>query len=128
MNVFMLLQRASKRLELQDALFHEQSDIVLAMLRSACVLPYKRSSLNGHLHQLFAAMIVEAYDADTSVDITTRKAETFHKFGYSTKVVSYADKAVEQGFLLSERDKAKGKLTLSYLLEGYLAEAQLMQA
>ena len=44
MNVFRLLQVASERLTTNDALFHEQADTVLGILRSAGVLPHKRSS------------------------------------------------------------------------------------
>ena len=47
MNVFRLLEVASVRLATNDALFHEQADTVLGILRSAGVLPFKRSSLNG---------------------------------------------------------------------------------
>ena len=54
MNVFRLLQLASERLKTNDALFHEQADTVLGILRSAGVLPFKRSSLNGSLHKQVA--------------------------------------------------------------------------
>ena len=62
MNVFRLLELASERLKTNDALFHGQADTVLGILRSAGVLPFKRSSLNGSLHKLVAAMIVQAYE------------------------------------------------------------------
>ena len=52
MNVFSLLERAGKRLQTSDALYHEQADTVLGILRSSEVIPYKRSSLNGQLHKL----------------------------------------------------------------------------
>ena len=42
MNVFRLLELASERLKTNDALFHEQADTVLGILRSAGVLPHKR--------------------------------------------------------------------------------------
>ena len=41
MNVFRLLELASERLTTNDALFHEQADTVLGILRSAGVLPHK---------------------------------------------------------------------------------------
>ena len=128
MNVFTLLERATKRLQLQDSLYHEQCEVVLGILRSAGVLPYKRSSLNGELHKLVAAMLVNAYESDTSIDVATRKAGTFHHYGYSTKIISYLDKMVGVGLLLSQRDTAKGKLVLSDLLEDYLGEVELTLA
>ena len=128
MNVFRLLELASKRLQTNDALYHENADTVLGILRSAGVLPHKRSSLNGSLHKLVAAMIVQAYDTDTTIDVAVRRAGTFHHYGYSTKIVEYLDAAVEQGLLVSKTSKAKGALALGDILEGYLGEAQLTLA
>ena len=128
MHIFRLLQVASVRLATNDALFHEQADTVLGILRSAGVLPFKRSSLNGSLHKLVAAMIVQAYDDDTTIDVAVRRAGTFHHYGYSTKIIEYLDAAVEQGLLISQTGKAKGALALADILEAYLDEAQLSLA
>ena len=128
MNVFRLLELASDRLTTNDALFHEQADTVLGILRSAGVLPHKRSSLNGTLHKLVAAMIVEAYDTDTTIDVAVRRAGTFHHYGYSTKIVEYLDAAVERGLLISQTGKAKGALSLGDILEAYLSQEQLSLA
>ena len=128
MNVFRLLELASERLKTNDALFHGQADTVLGILRSAGVLPHRRSSLNGSLHKLVAAMIVQAYDDDTTVDVAVRRAGTFHHYGYSTKIVEYLDKAVEQGLLFSQTGKAKGALALGDILEAYLSQEQLSLA
>jgi len=125
MNVFRLLEFASERLTTNDAMFHEQADTVLGILRSAGVLPHKRSSLNGSLHKLVAAMIVQAYDTNTTIDVAVRRAGTFHRYGYSTKIVEYLDAAVEQGLLVSQTGKAKGALALGEIIETYLDEAQL---
>ena len=122
MNVFMLLEQASHRLETTDALLHEQADTVLGILRSSGVLPYKRSSLNGELHKLVAALLVEAYDHSTTIDVAIRRAGTWHHYGYSTRIVKYLDAMVAHGFLISLTGKAKGKLALSELVEAYLDE------
>ena len=128
MNVFRLLEVAALRLATNDALFHEQADTVLGILRSAGVLPHKRSSLNGSLHKLVSAMIVQAYEDNTTIDVAVRRAGSWHYYGYSTKIVSYLDAAVEQGLLISQTGKAKGALSLGDILEAYLAEAQLSLA
>ena len=128
MNVFSLLQRASERLQTSDSLYHDQADTALGILRSAGVLPYKRSSLNGTLHKLVAAMIVQAYDDDTTIDVAVRRAGTWHYYNYSTVIISYLDKAVEEGLLISQTEKAKGALSLGEILEVYLDEAQLSLA
>ena len=128
MNVFKLLELASDRLATNDALFHENADTVLGILRSASVLPHKRSQLNGTLHTLVAAMIVQAYDNTTTIDVAVRRAGLFHHYGYSTKIVEYLDKAVEEGLLTSKTGKAKGAIYLGDILEGYLGEPQLILA
>jgi len=128
MNVFRLLELASERLTTNDALYHEQADTVLGILRSAGVLLHKCSSLNGSLHKLVTAMIVEAYDTDTSIDVAVRRAGDWHRYGYSTKIVESLDTAVEQGLLQSQTGKAKGILSLGDILEAFLGEAQLSLA
>ena len=128
MNVFSLLERATKRLHTNDALYHEQADTLLSILRASGVVPFKRSSINGELHKLVAAMIVEAFKADTTIDVGTRRAGTFHRYGYSTKLVSYLDKMVEQRLLISHTAKASGALIISDLLDAYLDDAYLLLA
>ena len=128
MNVFRLLEFAADRLKTNDALFHEQADTVLGILRSAGVLPHKRLSLNGTLHKLVAAMIVEAYDTNTTIDVAIRRAGTWHRYGYSTVIISYLDAAIEQGLLVSHIGKAKGALALGEIIEAYLDQTQLTLA
>ena len=128
MNVFKLLELASDRLATNDALFHENADTVLGILRSASVLPHKRSQLNGTLHKLVAAMIVQAYDDDTTIDVAVRRAGTWHYYNYSTVIISYLDKAIEEGLLTSKTGKAKGAIYMGDILEGYLSEPQLILA
>ena len=125
MNVFRLLELSSERLKTNDALFHEQADTVLGILRSAGVLPHRRSSVNGTLHKLVAAMIVQAYEDNTTIDVAVRRAGSWHYYGYSTKTVSYLDAAVEQGLLISQTGKAKGALVLGEILEAFLSQEQL---
>ena len=120
MNVFRLLELASARLKTNNALYHEQADTVLGIFRSAGVLPHKRSSLNGSLHKLVSAMIVEAYETETTIDVASRHQGTFSYYGYSTKIVEYLDKAVEKNLLFSKTSKAKGKLEVGTLLQDYL--------
>ena len=125
MNVFRLLEFAADRLKNNDALYHEQADTVLGILRSAGVLPHKRSSPNGGLHKLVAAMVVEAYETNTTIDVAVRRAGTWHRYGYSTVIISYLDAAVEQDLLVSQTGKAKGALALGEIIETYLSQDQL---
>jgi len=119
-NLFRALEVASHRLETNDLEFHNLSELVTSILRSVGVLAHRRSSLNGKLHKLVAAVVVEAYENDTSIDVTIRRAGSFALYNYSTKIISYLDKAVAAGLLISQTSKAKGKLELSDLLVSYL--------
>ena len=88
-SVFTLLERATKRLRTNDALFHEQADTILGILRSSGVLSYKRSSLNGFLHRQVAGLIVQSYDDATPIDVAIRRVGTWHHYGYSTRIPSF---------------------------------------
>jgi hypothetical protein len=122
MNVVNLLEKAQANLQQQDSVYHEQADTLLGMLRSAGVLSHKRASVNGKLHKLISAMIVEAFYGETTIDVATRRQQTYHLYGFSTETVKYLDRMVETGFLLTPLGKAKGALTLSPLLHDYLEQ------
>jgi hypothetical protein len=123
MNLFVLLQQGEQRLQSNDVLFHSQVDTVLAILRSTGSIPSKRTSLNGELHRSVAAALVMAYEADTTVDVAVRRAETLYGYGFSTKIISYLDAAVSNGLLIAKTAKAKGRLHLGPILEDYLDDA-----
>jgi len=123
MNVFLLLERASKKLEEGELYFTDATHTITAILRTQEVIPHKRISINGALHKMFAGAIVEAYEADTTIDVNTRHAGKYAYYGFSTKIIEYLDKAVEQDLLLSQTEKAKGKLTIASLLNAYLQDA-----
>ena len=122
MNIFSLLQHARIRLATNDTEFHNATDTTVAILRSSGVLPWRRSSINGELHKLTAAVIVEAHETGETIDIATRRAGTFNRYGYSTKIISFFDKAVSSSLLTSTTAKAKGKLGIGTLLDMYLTD------
>lgn len=123
MNVFLLLERANKKLEEGEPYFTDAIHTITAILRTQEVIPHKRISINGPLHNMFAGAIVEVYEADTTIDVNTRIAGKYAYYGFSTKIIQYLDKAVEQDLLLSQTDKANGKLTIGSLLNAYLQDA-----
>ena len=120
MNIFNLLQHARIRLATNDPEFHNATDTTVAILRSSGVLPWRRSSINGELHKLTAAVIVEAHETNETIDIATRRAGTFNRYGYSTKIISFFDKMVNAGLLKSDTGKAKGKLNIGPILDAYM--------
>ena len=123
MHLFKLLEAAEVRLNSDDAEFNEKTDLVVAILRSKGVLPYKRFMLNGNIHKQIAAALVSAHEQATTVDVPTRRAGTLHEAGYSTKVIQYLDDAVKHGLLLSQTKKAEGRLALGCLLTTYLGHS-----
>ena len=120
-SIFNLLQHARIRLATNDPEFHNTTDTVVAILKSSGVLPIRRASVNFTLHKLVSAVIVEAHETGETIDVATRRAGTFNRFGYSTKIISYLDKAIQQNLLSSNTGKAKGQLVIGNLLETYLA-------
>ena len=120
MNLFKLLDTAEHKLDSPDPIYNEQTDLVLSILRATGVLPFKRASLNGRLHKVVSAAVVSAYEAGETIDVSTRRAGTLHEYGYSTKIVEYLDKAVKQKLLLSQTNRAEGKLSLGPVLTTYL--------
>ena len=120
MNLFNLLSKAEDRLQDNDPVYNDKSDLVMAILRSKGILPYNRCSLNGGLHKLVSGALVAAHEAGTTVDVATRRAATIHEAGYSTKLIPYLDKMVKDNILVSQTNKAQGKMTLGALLTTYL--------
>ena len=126
MNLFLLLQKSKHNLDGGSAYFSDRTDIVLGILRSREVSPYKSSSVNGGLHKIVAGAIVEAYELGTTIDVTSRRAGTYFHYGFSTKIIDYMDKAIEKKLLISTTNKAKGKLEIGEIIKDYLDHYPLL--
>jgi len=120
MNLLALLDKAKTKLRDDDPFFQERVGLVLDILRSKGTIPYKRCSLNGGLHRQVAAALVMAHESGVSIDVTTRRSQTLHEQGYSTKVLEYCDIMVKDKFLISQTNKAEGRLWLGNVLNTYL--------
>jgi hypothetical protein len=98
-----------------DLAWLDQVHTVMGFLRSAGVLPVTRCSINGHLHSLFSAMIVEAHVwAGDTVYVHTRKLSTLAAQGISTHMLGWLDHMVQAGLLHSpQQGKANGAVRLS---------------
>ena len=120
MNFLALLDKAKAKLKDNDPFFQERTGLVLDILRSKGTIPYKRCSLNGELHRQVAAALVIAHESGVSIDVTTRRAHSLHEQGHSTKVLEYCDSMVKDKFLISQTNKADGRLWLGNVLNTYL--------
>ena len=125
MNIFDLVITAGNKIKAMDINnpqsmdieFNHQSDTVTGMLTAIGIFPTARAMLNGHLHKLFAASIVMAYQANESIDIPTRKLSNFHDQGMSTQFLKWLDHCVKENLLISHSNKAEGRLTIGELIK-----------
>tara|TARA_S200000501_G_C20575097_1_gene634701 strand:- start:304 stop:696 length:393 start_codon:yes stop_codon:yes gene_type:complete len=125
MNIFDLVITAGNKIKAMDInnpqsmdiQFNHQSDTVTGMLTAIGIFPTARAMLNGHLHKLFAASIVMAYQANESIDIPTRKLSNFHDQGMSTQFLKWLDHCVKENLLISHSNKAEGRLTIGELIK-----------
>ena len=106
-----------------DLVWLDQVHTVIGVLRAVGVLPITRCSVNGHLHSLFSAMIVEAHVwAGDAVYVHTRKLSTLATQGISTHMLGWLDQMVQAGLLHSpQQGKANGALKLSGRLLRHLS-------
>ena len=114
-SLFLLVDEARERLKQNSHEFNDKFEIVLSILRSSGAVPYRRSTLNGHVHKLLSACIVHAVELGETFRMTSRMHKAFHDMNISTKFVSYLDKLVEEKLLSSNisNEKAEGDLTVS---------------
>ena len=98
-----------------DLAWLDQVHTVMRVLRAVGVLPVTRCSVNGHLHSLFFAMIVEAHLwAGDILHLHTRKLSTLATQGISTHMLGWLDQMVQAGLLHSpQQGKANGAVKLS---------------
>ena len=100
-----------------DPTFNDVTDIVTGILTAVGVFPTVRAMLNGHLHKRFSAMLVTAFQLEQSIDIPTRKLSSFHDVGLSTQYIKWLDHMVKEELLISQSDKAEGKLRIGEIIK-----------
>lgn len=121
MDVINALNLASKKLEQNDPVFADRVETVLAILRCSGCIPFLRIKVNGTLHRQVAAALIVAHDLGKTLDVRSRHTGNFHFYGSSTVALSYFDKMVRHGLLLSSEPNAKGRLKLGPVLAAYMA-------
>ena len=95
------------RLLQNDAEFHDKAERIVGLMRSLDVVPSRRATLWGHWHKLLAAMLVSAYEFDTTVDIHTRRKGTLAEAGLTTNMIKWMDNLVAKGLLIPSNGSAK---------------------
>ena len=119
MDAIILMERGSDRLNSFDLAFVEKTQRILSFLRSKGVIPIKRAAVNGKLHTAYSAMLAQAEEENTTVDLATRRQADLYERGASTLFIKWLDDAVREQILLPDNgaNNAQGKLHLSSLLK-----------
>ena len=125
-DIITLMEEAQRRIDEHNPYFTDKVETVLAILRSKGVVSYRRISQNGAWHTLLAATIVLAHEKDTAFALPTRRQQTLHDRGVSTTIVSFLDRAVMAGLIISQSEKyiAVGRLSLGEIIKAYLDHAK----
>ena len=119
MNCITLMDQAIAKLESNNLPFIDKTETALGFLRSKGVLPIKRATLNGYLHTSYSAMLVEALEQGTTIDIPTRRQADLHELGLTTMLIKWLDTAVEHEVLIPKNgsNNAQGALELGSLFK-----------
>ena len=119
MNCITLMDQAIAKLESNNLPFIDKTETALGFLRSKGVLPINRALMNGHLHTSYSAMLVEALEQGTTIDIPTRRQADLHELGHTTMLVKWLDTAVEHEVLIPKNgsNNAQGALKLGSLFK-----------
>jgi len=127
-DIFTLTQKADTKLNAaNDYYFNEQTETLLGVLRSSGVVPYNRTSQNGFLHKLFSASLVVAYNEDSPIYISSRKADAYLNRGMTTNTIKWLDRMCREELLVSEgyKYKAEGKCKLAPLINDMLSRVDV---
>tara|TARA_R110000803_G_scaffold101365_4_gene169270 strand:+ start:866 stop:1303 length:438 start_codon:yes stop_codon:yes gene_type:complete len=127
-DIFTLTQMADDKLNAaNDYYFNEQTETLLGVLRSSGVVPYNRTSQNGFLHKLFSAALVVAYNEDSPIYISSRKADAYLNRGMTTNTIKWLDRMCREGLLVSEgyKYKAEGRCKLAPLINDMLSRVEV---
>ena len=78
----------------------ERANRVAGLLSAFAVVPTKRATQHGHLHQLYAALLVVVADHhDYEFKLATRDTTELSKSPLSSGVLTWLARSVEQGLL-----------------------------
>ena len=119
MNCLELMNNATIKLNANNLSFKDKTEKALGFLRSIGVLPIKRATLNGHLHTSYSAMLIEALEQGTTIDVPTRRQADLHELGHTTMLVKWFDSSVELNVLIPKNgsNNAQGALELGSLFK-----------
>jgi hypothetical protein len=126
-DLFDLIANADNLFQAGNTEFLNLAEQILTSLRASGVIPIRRVSDNNYIHLLCAGTILGAWLSGSDIWMSSRRTNEYVSRGVSTKLISWFDAMVKEGFLVSEGRtfKAEGRLKLGQPLLHFISNASL---
>ena len=126
-DLFDLIANADNLFQAGNTEFLNLAEQILTSLRASGIIPIRRVSDNNYIHLLCAGTILGAWLSGSDIWMSSRRTNEYVSRGVSTKLISWFDAMVKEGFLVSEgrTHKAEGRLKLGQPLLDFISNASL---
>jgi len=126
-DLFELVANADQLFQADNMEFLNLAEQILTSLRASGIIPIRRVSDNNYIHLLCAGTILGAWLSGSDIWMSSRRTNEYVSRGVSTKLISWCDAMVKEGFLVSEgrTHKAEGRLKLGQPLLDFISNASL---
>jgi len=126
-DLFDLIANADNLFQAGNTEFLNLAEQILTSLRASGVIPIRRVSDNNYIHLLCAGTILGAWLSGSDIWMSSRRTNEYVSRGVSTKLISWFDAMIKEGFLISEgrTHKAEGRLKLGQPLLDFISNASL---
>ena len=126
-DLFELVANADQLFQADNMEFLNLAEQILTSLRASGIIPIRRVSDNNYIHLLCAGTILGAWLSGSDIWMSSRRTNEYVSRGVSTKLISWCDAMVKEGFLISEGriHKAEGRLKLGQPLLDFISNASL---
>ena len=126
-DLFDLIANADNLFQVGNTEFLNLAEQILTSLRASGIIPIRRVSDNNYIHLLCAGTILGAWLSGSDIWMSSRRTNEYVSRGVSTKLISWFDAMVKEGFLVSEGRtfKAEGRLKLGQPLLDFISNASL---
>ena len=126
-DLFQLVANADQLFQADNMEFLNLAEQILTSLRASGIIPIRRVSDNNYIHLLCAGTILGAWLSGSDIWMSSRRTNEYVSRGVSTKLISWFDAMVKEGFLVSEgrTHKAEGRLKLGQPLLDFISNASL---
>jgi hypothetical protein len=126
-DLFQLVANADQLFQADNMEFLNLAEQILTSLRASGIIPIRRVSDNNYIHLLCAGTILGAWLSGSDIWMSSRRTNEYVSRGVSTKLISWFDAMVKEGFLVSEgrTHKAEGRLALGMPLLDFISNASL---